>query len=185
MRYIAGLLQGCFMKTKINFIGSKSSPCLKEKSCQVWGYAVTRCSQNYRATQLSDHASCLSCLFFMFPPLPALWITGLLPDGMFKINCIIPLILWLQGLIPQTLPTLHKLPPPGITCLVWQVIVGRGGGGGPAGLHRHLFSSSENAAIRPPLRWFPLIPSSYLSLSQKCQECKQETLVLLCSSWTS
>lgn len=128
MRYIAGLLQGCFMKTKINFIGSKSSPCLKEKSCQVWGYAVTRCSQNYRATQLSDHASCLSCLFFMFPPLPALWITGLLPDGMFKINCIIPLILWLQGLIPQTLPTLHKLPPPGITCLVWQVIVGRGGG---------------------------------------------------------
>ena len=67
MRYIAGHLQGCFMKTKINFKGSKSSPCLKEKSCQIWGYTVTGCSQNCRATPLSDDASCLSCLFFAFP----------------------------------------------------------------------------------------------------------------------
>lgn len=146
-----------------------------------------RCDKMF--SELQSHSTVRPCKLPVLsllhvPPLPALWITGLLPDGMFKINCIIPLILWLQGLIPQTLPTLHKLPPPGITCLVWQVIVGRGGGA-PAGLHRHLFSSSENAAIRPPLRWFPLIPSSYLSLSQKCQECKQETLVLLCSSWTS
>lgn len=125
-------------------------------------------------SELQSHSTMQAACLISSPHSTTLWITGLLPDGMFKMNCIIPLILWLQGVNFSNSPhTLRKLSPPGITCLVWREIVRRAGG------------SSENAtAISPPLRRFPLIHSRYLSVSQRCQECKRETLVLLCSLWS-
>lgn len=124
MRYIAGHVQGCFMKTKINFTGSQSSPCLTEQSCQIWGYTETGCSQNYRATQLSDDASCLSCLSFAFSHTVNHWNSSrqdAQKELYFSLNPWSPMANLSNS--PHVLP---KLPPPGITWLVWQAIVGRG-----------------------------------------------------------
>lgn len=125
MRYSAGHLQGCFMKTKINFLGSKSSPCLKENSCQIWGALWQGDLRTTEPLSSSGDARSLSCLFFMFPHTvnhrtSSRW------DVQNELHH--PLNPWTPRVDnSKASHTLCKLPSPGTTCLLWQVTVGREG----------------------------------------------------------